>query len=53
MVDDLTKGRQFPDPEKARQQMAFGVRLALWSGTGLGLVMVGLGIASLIAGFIH
>jgi hypothetical protein len=53
IADDVAQGRQFSDSEKARQQTAFGARLALWWGTGLGLVMVGLGIASLITGLIH
>lgn len=49
-LDDLTKGRQSPDPEQAWQQMAFGARLVLLWGIGLGLVMTGLGTAAVVVG---
>jgi hypothetical protein len=52
-VDDLTQGRQFADPEKARRQTAFGLRLALGWGIGLGPVIAGLGIVSLVVGLSH
>jgi hypothetical protein len=49
-VDDLTHGRQSPDPEKARRQVAFGARLALWWGFGLGLLMAVSGLAAVVVG---
>lgn len=47
-VDELTRGRESPDPEKEHRMYVFGLRLALWWGFGLGLLMAGSGLAFLV-----